>query len=142
LQSAFRREWASEWQEMNSVAFHLMNGKAGAKKAKFFLRSAHEMVILLSYRLHGNKTYGGENMLNLEIQTTLTVKEVSERLKKFFGTGGFGLEVKEDTPQCLSFAGGGGYVTANICTEAGKTKVGLITQEWEKQVRNFASTLP
>ena len=81
-------------------------------------------------------------MLNLEIQTPLAVKEVAERSKKFFGPGGLGLELKEETPQCITFEGGGGYVTANICTEAGKTKVNLLTQEWEKQVRNFAATLP
>jgi len=81
-------------------------------------------------------------MINLESNTKLSKKELGERLKKFFGKGGLGLEVCEDTPQCLSFEGGGGYVTANIHAEEGKTRVTLVSQEWEHQVKEFAAGLP
>ena len=81
-------------------------------------------------------------MINLEAKTKLSKKEVGERLTKFFGKGGLGLELCEDTPQCLSFEGGGGYVTANISTDAGKTRVTLVSQEWDHQVKEFAAGLP
>ncbi len=81
-------------------------------------------------------------MINLEAKTKLSRKEVSDRLKSFFGKGGLGLEVCEETPQCLSFEGGGGYVTANVSTEGDKTRVTLVTQEWDYQVKEFVADLP
>jgi hypothetical protein len=81
-------------------------------------------------------------MINLEVKTKLTPGEVIDRLKKFFGKGGMGLEIKEETPQCLTFEGGGGHVTASLCPEEGKTRITLVTQEWDYQVKKFASGLP
>ena len=60
-------------------------------------------------------------MINLEKKTKLSPEEVMKRLKKFFGKGGQGLEITEEAPQCLTFSGGGGYVTAAVCSEEGKT---------------------
>jgi hypothetical protein len=81
-------------------------------------------------------------MLNLEVNTKLSEAEVVKRAKRFFGKGGLGLEVSEENPQCLSFQGGGGYVTATLCSEGDKTRVTLVTQEWDYQVKEFASSLP
>ncbi len=80
-------------------------------------------------------------MLNLEVKTKLTQNEVVQRLKKFFGKGGLGLDITEEGPQCLSFEGGGGHVTATICQEQDRTRINLVTQEWELQVKKFASDL-
>ena len=80
-------------------------------------------------------------MLNLEVKTKLTGKEVSEKLKKYFGTGGLGLDLTEEGPQCLTFEGGGGHVTVTFCPEGEKTRVDLETQEWDHQVKTFASQL-
>jgi hypothetical protein len=81
-------------------------------------------------------------MLNLEVKTKLSETEVVKRAKRFFGKGGLGLEVSEENPQCLSFQGAGGYVTATLCSEGDKTRVTLVTQEWDYQVKEFASSLP
>jgi len=81
-------------------------------------------------------------MLNLEVKTRLNEKEMIEKLKAFFGKGGLGLALTEEGPQCLTFEGGGGHVTATLCSEAGKTRVNLVTQEWDYQVKTFASGLP
>ncbi len=81
-------------------------------------------------------------MLNLEARTKLTVNEVSEKLKKFFGKGGLGLDLTEEGPQCLTFEGGGGHVTATFCPEAEKTRVNLVGQEWDYQIKQFVSGLP
>ena len=75
---------------------------------------------------------------NVDLQTRETEKALEE-LKRFFGKGGLGLEVKEEAPQCITFQGGGGYVTATLCEEKGKTRLDLVTQEWDYQVKQFAS---
>ena len=80
-------------------------------------------------------------MINLEARTKLTPEQVASSLKKFFGKGGLGLELTEDTPQCLTFEGGGGYVTATLCLDEGKTRINLVAQEWDHQVKEFVSSL-
>jgi hypothetical protein len=80
-------------------------------------------------------------MINLEAKTGLTPEEVAGSLKKFFGKGGWGLELAEETPQCLTFEGGGGYVIATLCLDEGKTRINLVTQEWDYQVKEFVSSL-
>ena len=81
-------------------------------------------------------------MINLEVKTKLAQEEVVKRLKAFFGKGGLGLNLTEESPQCLSFEGGGGYVTATACSDGDKTRINLLTQEWDYQVKEFSSTLP
>lgn len=81
-------------------------------------------------------------MLNLECRTKLSRDEVIGHVKRFFGEGGLGLELTEETPECISFVGGGGYVNAIICPEERETRVDLVTQEWDYQVKEFASRLP
>jgi len=81
-------------------------------------------------------------MLNLEVKTKLSQEEITQRLKKFFGKGGMGLEITDETPQCLRFEGGGGHVTATLCPEEEKTRITLVTQEWDYQVKKFVSSLP
>lgn len=90
---------------------------------------------------HREKERRTAGMINLEGTTKLSVEDVLERLKKFFGKGGEGLELKEDSPFCLTFSGGGGYVTATLCLEEGKTRVNLVSQEWERQAEKFLATL-
>jgi hypothetical protein len=80
-------------------------------------------------------------MINLEARTKLTPEQVASSLKKFFGKGGLGLELTEDAPQCLTFEGGGGYVTATLCLDEGKTRINLVGQEWDYQVKEFVSSL-
>jgi hypothetical protein len=80
-------------------------------------------------------------MINLEAKTKLKQEEIIDRLKRFFGKGGLGLEITEETPLCLTFEGGGGYVTATLCSEENKIRINLVTQEWDSQVKKFASSL-
>ncbi len=80
-------------------------------------------------------------MLNIEVKTNLSQEEVTKRLKKFFGGKELGLDLKEETAQCLTFEGGGGFVNATLCSEEGKTRVDLVTREWEYQVKQFASKI-
>ena len=80
-------------------------------------------------------------MLNLERRTKLSQEEVLQKLKRFFGKSGLGLELNDETPHCLTFTGGGGYVTATLCSEEGQTRVDFVTQEWDHDVKEFASRL-
>jgi hypothetical protein len=81
-------------------------------------------------------------MINIEGATKLSQEEAIERLKKYFGKGGHGLEITDEQPSCLTFSGGGGSVIATVSGEGGKTRVNLVAQEWEYQAREFISQLP
>jgi len=61
--------------------------------------------------------------------------------EKIFGKGGQGLRCLKRTLLHILFSGGG-YVNATVCVEDGKTKVNLVTQEWEYQAKEFLSQLP
>jgi hypothetical protein len=80
-------------------------------------------------------------MLNLQAKTKLPIEDVMVRAKRFFGEGGLGLSLAEETPGCVTFEGAGGYVTVSMCAEEGKTRVDLLTQEWDYQVKEFAAKL-
>ena len=80
-------------------------------------------------------------MLNLQTKTKLPAEDVIARAKRFFGEGGVGLSLAEEAPGCLTFEGAGGYVTVTMCVEDDKTRVDLLTQEWEYQVKEFAAKL-
>ena len=80
-------------------------------------------------------------MLNLKCKTKLSQEDVVKQTKRFCGEGGLGLKLTEETPQCLTFEGGGGFVTVTSCPEEGQTRVDLVTQEWDYQVKRFASDL-
>ena len=80
-------------------------------------------------------------MIKLEVKTKLSTPEVCNRLKSFFGEGGLGLKITEETESCLSFEGGGGYVNTTVCKEGNQTKINLISMEWEIQVKNFAASV-
>lgn len=81
-------------------------------------------------------------MIHLEVKTKLDLNETAKRVKSFFGEEGLGLRLSEESPQCLNFEGGGGYVTATLCSEKGRTGIDLVSQEWEEQVKRFSQGLP
>jgi hypothetical protein len=80
-------------------------------------------------------------MIHMQGKSRLAPEEVLGRLRKFFGKDGQGLELTEEGPLCLTFTGGGGYVTASVCLEGEQTKVDLVSREWEYQVKEFLSQI-
>jgi len=80
-------------------------------------------------------------MIHMERKSRLEPEELLGRLKKFFGKEGQGLELTEENASCLTFTGGGGYVTASVCLEGKLTKVDLVSREWEYQVKEFLSQI-
>jgi hypothetical protein len=78
-------------------------------------------------------------MLNIEVKTKLSREEATEQVKRFFGKGGYGLSLSDEAEGCLSFEGSGGYVTAQVSAEGTGSKIDFVTQEWDFQVKEFAS---
>ena len=87
----------------------------------------------------GPEWIGDRSLLSLERNTNLSQEDVIKHAKRFFGEGGLGLKLTEETSQCLTFEGGGGFVTVTLCREGEKTRVDLVAQEWDYQVKRFAS---
>lgn len=80
-------------------------------------------------------------MLNLATKTKLSPEEVIKRAVAFFGPGGYGLEVKEQSASCAYFEGGGGGVEVTACAEEKGTSVELASREWDYQVNEFAGKI-
>ena len=80
-------------------------------------------------------------MIRLEIKSKLSVPKITAKIKSYFGKGGLGLEVVEESETCLKFSGGGGYVRAEICKSDNGSKVEFTSQEWEQQVKKIAPSL-
>lgn len=76
-------------------------------------------------------------MLKIATKTKLSPEEAIKRAVEFFGPGGYGLEIKNQTPDGASFEGGGGGVEVTACTEEKRTSVELFSREWDYQVKEF-----
>ena len=80
-------------------------------------------------------------MIKIAKQTKLASEEVIDRASKFFGRDGEGLEEKERNPCCISFEGGGGYVSIAIDDAEKHRMVELECREFEYQAKRFLGTL-
>ncbi|OGO23430.1 MAG: hypothetical protein A2144_05465 [Chloroflexi bacterium RBG_16_50_9] len=77
-------------------------------------------------------------MLRLTAKTRLKPEEVMKKALDFFGAGGCGLKVAEQSNTCASFEGASGSVFITACSDGKRTKVDMETMEWEYQVKEFA----
>jgi len=76
-------------------------------------------------------------MLKLEVTTRLSEEQLKQRTKAFFKDD-LGLNITAEASDCVTFAGGGGYVTASFSRDQEATRVELETREWEEQAKQFA----
>ncbi len=81
-------------------------------------------------------------MLRMATTTKLTPEEAIKQAVKFFGPEGYGLEIKDQSPTCAYFEGGGGHVEVTSCAEEKGTSVELVSQEWDYQAKEFIERLP
>lgn len=81
-------------------------------------------------------------MLKIAAKTKLSPEEAIKRAVEFFGPNGYGLQVKEQSPDCAYFEGGGGGVDVTACAEKKGSTVDLESREWDYQVRKFIGELP
>jgi hypothetical protein len=80
-------------------------------------------------------------MLNLEVKTKRKPEKIIQLIKDYFGENGLGLTLTSEGPQCLSFEGSGGYITATLCPENTVTRVNFETREWEYHAKKLAGEL-
>ncbi|MBN2040646.1 MAG: hypothetical protein JW864_11415 [Spirochaetes bacterium] len=79
-------------------------------------------------------------MLNITGDTKLSSDEIKKKFKDYFGNE-LKLDLNDETDNCITYIGGGGYVTATIVTGKDKNTVDMVTREWEFQVKDFLSIL-
>ena len=80
-------------------------------------------------------------MLKLNVMTKSKPEEVVKKALEFFGPGGYGLKVTEQSDSCAYFEGGGGGIQVTACSDDKGTSVDLETREWEYQVKEFAKKI-
>lgn len=71
------------------------------------------------------------------VKTKKSPGKVVEQAKAYFGEEGLGLSISEENPCCVTFEGGGGYVSVTASQQEGKTEVELETREWDYHVQKF-----
>ncbi|MCI0580878.1 MAG: hypothetical protein L0332_04310 [Chloroflexi bacterium] len=76
-------------------------------------------------------------MLHIAKETHHTLEEVIQAAIAFFGPGGVGLAIKEQTAGSVWFEGGGGHVIVQAQPKDAVTEVDIETREWEYPVRQF-----
>ena len=80
-------------------------------------------------------------MIRIAKNTRLTPEEVIEKAARFFGSAGQGLAEKERSMCCISFEGGGGYVTVSVADGDGRRMVDVESREFEYQIKSFMNIL-
>jgi hypothetical protein len=76
-------------------------------------------------------------MIRMSAKTKLKPEEVVRRAVDFFGPGGSGPEVTEETAEYVCFVGGGGGVEVSIAPEGKGALVELVSKEWDFQAKKF-----
>ncbi len=80
-------------------------------------------------------------MLRISKTTRLKPDVIIAKAENYFGANGEQLEPRDRNPCCITFAGGGGYVTLTVVSEGKKSTVELETREFEYQARRFLELL-
>lgn len=80
-------------------------------------------------------------MIRMAAKTSMSPEEAIKRAVAFFGPGGYGLEVTEQSAGYACFEGGGGRVEVSVLSQGKDTSLELVSQEWEYQVKEFLNTI-
>jgi hypothetical protein len=80
-------------------------------------------------------------MIRMAAKTKLKPGEVIRRAVNFFGPGGYGLEVKNESTGYVCLEGGGGGVEVIASAEAKGASVELVSREWDYQVKEFLGNI-
>lgn len=76
-------------------------------------------------------------MLNISKKSKRSVDRVLDAAIKFFGPGGNGLDLIEQSDSRLVFRGGGGFVEVTAHPDGKYTDIDVRTREWEYQAKEF-----
>ena len=80
-------------------------------------------------------------MIRIGKQTRLQPADIIDRASDYFGEGGEALEEKALNLCCISFEGGGGYVSVSIVDEDKHRIVDVEAREFEYQAKRFLGKL-
>jgi hypothetical protein len=80
-------------------------------------------------------------MLRMSKETKLSAEEIISLASDFFRKEGVGLEEKSRNSCCISFEGGGGYVSVTVGEGGSKQSVDVETREWEYHAKEFLGKL-
>lgn len=76
-------------------------------------------------------------MIRVAAKSKLKPDELIRRAVKFFGPGGYGLGVKEQTSDYVCLEGGGGVVEVSASVEGKGASVEVVSREWDYQAKEF-----
>lgn len=76
-------------------------------------------------------------MLNISKESKLKPEEVIKRAVAFFGSGGYGLELKDEDKCNAYLVGGGGSVRVAAATADKGSSVDIESVEWDYQSQEF-----
>lgn len=76
-------------------------------------------------------------MLRISKNSRMNSDEIIEKASSYFGKDGEGLDETERGSCCISFSGGGGYLTVMVCEKDSKREVDIETREFEYQAKQF-----
>lgn len=79
----------------------------------------------------------GGIMIRITKDLKLKPKRIIKRAEDFFGENGFGLQIAEKGPCCISFKGGNGLVNVLVVKDQNINTVDIETQEWEHPDNDF-----
>jgi hypothetical protein len=77
----------------------------------------------------------------MSAKTKLKPEEVIRRAVNFFGPGGQGLEVKDESPGYVCFEGGGGGIEVITSAEDKGASVEVVSREWDYQAKEFLGNI-
>ena len=80
-------------------------------------------------------------MIRLGKESDRRPADVIQAAISFFGPGGVGLAVKEETTRTVWFEGGGGHVLVQAQRRDEVTEIDVEAREWEHQARQFLDRL-
>jgi hypothetical protein len=81
-------------------------------------------------------------MIRLVKKTKLSPEEAVKRAVKFFGPGGLGMTIKEQSPTCAYFRGTGeNYVNVTTCAEGKGSSVEIESREWDQEAKEFMAKI-
>ncbi len=76
-------------------------------------------------------------MLKIATKTKLSPRDAIKKAVEFFGPGGYGLKVTEESATGACFEGGGGGIEVSACVEEKGASVELISRAWDYQAKEF-----
>lgn len=80
-------------------------------------------------------------MIRMAVNSKLKPDELIKRALDYFGPGGYGLEIVDETTGYVRLEGGGGVVEVIASAEGKGASVELVSREWDYQAKEFLGSI-